>query len=86
MLLPCSQERQTIRQYHYNAWPDHGKPDSPDPILRMIEMMNDYRKQPEVPIVVHCRWVGVALQGGCGLGSDAVLFCICMYVCMYVCM
>ena len=57
--LPIPQETQNIRQYHYTAWPDHLKPTSIYPILRMIQMLQDARKQPKVPIVVHC-------SAGCG--------------------
>ena len=63
-IFSCCQEKQSIRQYHYNAWPDHGKPDSPDPIIKMIEMINNYRKRTDVPLVVHCR-----LSGGRGWGG-----------------
>ena len=53
------QEQQVIRQYHYNAWPDHGRPSSPTPIIRMIEMLRYYRKTVDIPVVVHC-------SAGCG--------------------
>jgi len=59
LLAECEGEQQQIRQYHYTAWPDHGKPASPEPIIRMIEMLKDHRKRMDVPIVVHC-------SAGCG--------------------
>ncbi|CAI8031702.1 Tyrosine-protein phosphatase non-receptor type 12 [Geodia barretti] len=55
----CGGEKQQIRQYHYSSWPDHGRPAEPQPVLRMINMMHDYRKRLDVPLLVHC-------SAGCG--------------------
>ncbi len=48
-----------IRQYHYNAWPDHGRPSSALPIIRMVERIGDHRKRHDIPVIVHC-------SAGCG--------------------
>jgi tyrosine-protein phosphatase non-receptor type 12/18/22 len=55
----CQGETQKMRQYHYNAWPDHLKPTAVYPIIRMIEVVHEQRTRHEVPIVVHC-------SAGCG--------------------
>lgn len=54
-----SQEKQVIRQFHYTAWPDHGRPTSATPIIRMIEMFREHRKRHDIPFVIHC-------SAGCG--------------------
>ena len=41
------------------AWPDHGRPTSATPIIRMIEMFREHRKRHDIPFVVHC-------SAGCG--------------------
>lgn len=52
-------EKQVIRQFHYTAWPDHGRPDSATPIIRMIEMFREHRKRHDIPFAIHC-------SAGCG--------------------
>ena len=59
MCGPQLQDTQKMRQYHYNAWPDHLKPTAVYPIIRMIEVVHEQRTRHEVPIVVHC-------SAGCG--------------------
>ncbi|XP_003383058.2 PREDICTED: tyrosine-protein phosphatase non-receptor type 12-like [Amphimedon queenslandica] len=55
----CQGEKQVIRQFHYTAWPDHGRPESATPIIRMIEMFREHRKRHDIPFAIHC-------SAGCG--------------------
>ncbi|XP_065828956.1 tyrosine-protein phosphatase non-receptor type 12-like [Oscarella lobularis] len=48
-----------VKQFHYNAWPDHGVPDTVEPVLKMIEMIRNVQPGNEPPLVVHC-------SAGCG--------------------
>ena len=43
----------TLQHYHYTAWPDHGVPTSPEPLLRLC---GELRRSGAhgAPIVVHC--------------------------------
>lgn len=66
--LSRGSETRTIRQYHFLAWPDHGVPSSPLPLLHMIQAVETYHTQrvqelqqnsgtdnpPRSPILVHC--------------------------------
>ncbi|XP_066526528.1 tyrosine-protein phosphatase non-receptor type 22 isoform X2 [Hoplias malabaricus] len=49
----------TLKQLHYMNWPDHGVPDSIQPILDLIEEMRIYQEHEDVPICIHC-------SAGCG--------------------
>ena len=51
---------QGVQHYHYTAWPDHGVPDSPTPLLRLCAELRAAGAH-AAPILVHC-------SGGCGLG------------------
>lgn len=55
------EEQQTlsVRQFHYLAWPDHGVPYSPDPLLAFQNVLRQWLDQTMdggLPIV-HCRLV-----------------------------
>ncbi|XP_041092103.1 tyrosine-protein phosphatase non-receptor type 22-like isoform X2 [Polyodon spathula] len=52
-------ECRAIYQLHYVNWPDHGVPDSLDPILEMIWEMRSYQEHDDVPLCIHC-------SAGCG--------------------
>ncbi|CAI2184569.1 6266_t:CDS:1 [Funneliformis geosporum] len=55
-------ESRQITQLQTIAWPDHGVPDSPDPINNLIIKTNEYMQHDNRnigPIVVHC-------SAGCG--------------------
>ncbi|KAJ2743197.1 hypothetical protein GGI20_003924 [Coemansia sp. BCRC 34301] len=61
--LAMGGEQRLVTQLHYTEWPDHGVPQSPAPMLRI---MNEIRSQvspsPQVPVVVHCS-AGVGRTG-----------------------
>ncbi|XP_070549929.1 tyrosine-protein phosphatase non-receptor type 12-like isoform X2 [Ptychodera flava] len=52
-------EERKIHQYHYNAWPDHGIPTSPLPIIKMMADVRQLQPHDDKPIVLHC-------SAGCG--------------------
>ncbi|KAF5916925.1 hypothetical protein HPG69_013845, partial [Diceros bicornis minor] len=60
------QEQKTlfVRQFHYMAWPDHGVPHSPDPLLAFWKMLRQWLDQTrgEGPPIVHCS-AGVGRTG-----------------------
>lgn len=61
-------ESRTIKQFHFLAWPDHGVPSSPIPLLHMLQAVDLEHEavlanlkaaspdsaQPRSPILVHC--------------------------------
>lgn len=49
----------TICQFHYTTWPDHGAPDSVQPILELVRLMREVQPSEDRPILVHC-------SAGCG--------------------
>lgn len=49
----------TICQFHYTTWPDHGAPDSVQPILDLVRLMREVQPDESRPILVHC-------SAGCG--------------------
>lgn len=48
-----------IYQFHYTTWPDHGVPESVEPILQLIQLVRKFQTSEAVPILVHC-------SAGCG--------------------
>uniref|UniRef100_A0A914W263 protein-tyrosine-phosphatase n=1 Tax=Plectus sambesii TaxID=2011161 RepID=A0A914W263_9BILA len=49
-----------IRQFHYIQWPDHGCPETVEPLLDMLDLMHSYERPPYAnTILVHC-------SAGCG--------------------
>ncbi|XP_014392819.1 PREDICTED: receptor-type tyrosine-protein phosphatase H [Myotis brandtii] len=64
--LRHAQEQKTlsVRQFHYVAWPDHGVPHSPDPLLAFWKVLRQWLdKTPEGgPPIVHCS-AGVGRTG-----------------------
>lgn len=52
------QER-IVCQFHYTTWPDHGVPDSVQPILELVRLVRDVQSSEDRPILVHC-------SAGCG--------------------
>nr|XP_019566530.1 PREDICTED: receptor-type tyrosine-protein phosphatase H isoform X1 [Rhinolophus sinicus] len=53
-----------VRQFHYVAWPDHGVPHSPDPLLAFWKMLRQWLDQTQGggPPIVHCS-AGVGRTG-----------------------
>ncbi|XP_037675497.1 receptor-type tyrosine-protein phosphatase H isoform X3 [Choloepus didactylus] len=58
------QETLSVRQFHYVAWPDHGVPQSPDPLLAFWKMLRQWLDQTagQGPPIVHCS-AGVGRTG-----------------------
>jgi len=55
-------ETQTLVQFHFIAWPDHGVPDISDPILDMAVLADQTTPSQDTPTVVHCS-AGVGRTG-----------------------
>jgi protein tyrosine phosphatase len=51
------QKSLAVRQFHYLAWPDHGVPHSPDPLLAFWKTLRLWLDQNTGggPPIVHCR-------------------------------
>ncbi|KAL3313494.1 hypothetical protein Ciccas_007905 [Cichlidogyrus casuarinus] len=60
----ATQEERQVKHFQYTAWPDHGSPRHPAPILMFIERINQTRAELEstAPTVVHCS-AGVGRTG-----------------------
>lgn len=58
------QQTLSLRQFHYLAWPDHGVPYSPDPLLAFRKMLRQWMDQTTDggPPIVHCS-AGVGRTG-----------------------
>ena len=61
MCLLCqdcyAQEKREVRQFQFTAWPDHGVPDHPTPLLlfmRRVKSMTPANPDGG-PLVIHCR-------------------------------
>ncbi|KAJ2339199.1 hypothetical protein GGF43_006697, partial [Coemansia sp. RSA 2618] len=53
----------TVTQLHFTGWPDHGVPQSPVPMLQMIqELRTNIQPSSDTPVVVHCS-AGVGRSG-----------------------
>ncbi|KAL4443249.1 hypothetical protein ABPG75_010986 [Micractinium tetrahymenae] len=59
------QRSTTIQHYHYTAWPDHGVPPSPEPLLHLCAELRAAGAH-AAPILVHC---------SAGIGRSGV-FCV----------
>lgn len=55
--------RTRLVHYHYSAWPDHGVPASPQPLLRLCEELRA-AAQHSGPVLVHCSGVGLEASEG----------------------
>ena len=47
----------TVRHFWYDSWPDHGVPDTADPLLEMMHFAEDWEGSAEAighPWTVHC--------------------------------
>ena len=50
-------EKREVRQFQFTAWPDHGVPDHPTPLLLFMRRVKAMTSLDAGPIVVHCRLV-----------------------------
>lgn len=49
-------ERTEVRQFQFTAWPDHGVPEHPTPLLMFMRRVRAMQPSESGPVVVHCRW------------------------------
>ena len=54
-------EKREVRQFQFTAWPDHGVPDHPTPLLLFMRRVKAMTPPDSGPIVTHCRWVNKTL-------------------------
>ncbi|XP_071984672.1 receptor-type tyrosine-protein phosphatase F isoform X5 [Engystomops pustulosus] len=64
-------EKREIRQFQFMAWPDHGVPEYPTPILAFLRRVKACNPTDAGPMVVHCS-AGVG-RTGCFIDIDAML-------------
>lgn len=50
----CSEKRE-IRQFQFTAWPDHGVPEHPTPLLMFMKRVKTMMSTDCGPTIVHCR-------------------------------
>jgi len=48
-------ERTEVRQFQFTAWPDHGVPEHPTPLLMFMRRVRAMQPSESGPVVVHCR-------------------------------
>ncbi|KAJ2490435.1 hypothetical protein IWW37_003176 [Coemansia sp. RSA 2050] len=61
--VAVADEERLVTQLHYTEWPDHGVPQSPVPMVRIMkEVRSRVSPSPQVPVVVHCS-AGVGRTG-----------------------
>ncbi|XP_056277771.1 receptor-type tyrosine-protein phosphatase F isoform X10 [Pseudoliparis swirei] len=66
-----SSEKREVRQFQFMAWPDHGVPEYPTPILAFLRRVKACNPSDAGPMVVHCS-AGVG-RTGCFIVIDAML-------------
>uniref|UniRef100_A0A8C2J0H0 Receptor-type tyrosine-protein phosphatase F n=1 Tax=Cyprinus carpio TaxID=7962 RepID=A0A8C2J0H0_CYPCA len=66
-----SSEKCEVRQFQFMAWPDHGVPEYPTPILAFLRRVKACNPPDAGPMVVHCS-AGVG-RTGCFIDIDAML-------------
>ncbi|KAG8177744.1 hypothetical protein JTE90_008847 [Oedothorax gibbosus] len=59
LLVKCGTQMRDVYQFHYTTWPDHGVPETVQPILELVRLMRDCQATEIMPILVHC-------SAGCG--------------------
>ncbi|XP_064349732.1 receptor-type tyrosine-protein phosphatase F isoform X13 [Camelus dromedarius] len=66
-----SSEKRELRQFQFMAWPDHGVPEYPTPILAFLRRVKACNPLDAGPMVAHCS-AGVG-RTGCFIVIDAML-------------
>lgn len=51
-------EKREVRQFQFTAWPDHGVPDHPTPLLMFMRRVKAANPPDAGPVICHCRYVG----------------------------
>uniref|UniRef100_H2YZV0 protein-tyrosine-phosphatase n=1 Tax=Ciona savignyi TaxID=51511 RepID=H2YZV0_CIOSA len=64
-------DRREIKHFQFTAWPDHGVPEHPTPVLNFMRRVKSHHQPDAGPIVVHCS-AGVG-RAGCFICIDAML-------------
>jgi len=64
-------ETREVKQLQFGAWPDHGVPDHPAPLLQFMKRVRAVNLVESGPVVVHCS-AGVG-RTGCFIVIDAML-------------
>ena len=62
LLQTCCPEKREVRQYQFTAWPDHGVPDHPTPLLLFMRRVKAMTPADSGPMIVHCS-AGVGRTG-----------------------
>ncbi len=50
-------EKREVRQFQFTAWPDHGVPDHPTPLLLFMRRVKAMTPPDSGPVITHCRSV-----------------------------
>ena len=48
-------DKREVRQFQFTAWPDHGVPDHPTPLLLFMRRVKAMTPSDSGPIITHCR-------------------------------
>ena len=48
-------DKREIRQFQFTAWPDHGVPSHPTPLLLFMKRAKAMTHTDSGPIITHCR-------------------------------
>ena len=51
----CHAEKREVKQFQFTAWPDHGVPDHPTPLLLFMRRVKAMTPTDSGPIISHCR-------------------------------
>jgi len=71
----ASTEKREVRQFQFMAWPDHGVPEHPTPLLLFMRRVKFMTPPDCGPTVVHCRSALLAVRcfKSAGIRSGVVL-------------
>ena len=66
-LTESSEPAQSVTQFHFTAWPDHGVPDYATSLLAFHKKVKKHHKPFMGPMIVHCRFSSSYWCGYCSL-------------------
>jgi hypothetical protein len=83
---PAAAPSFTVQHFHYSAWPDHGVPTSPEPLLALCAELRR-RGAHASPIVVHCSggWAAAVVGMLCVTTLRAALVLCVLWNCTVMC-